>query len=148
MTTYRSTKDIAADVRSTLKAELPEWKFSVRTDNYTGGSSIDVSLMSGPEQVIESYARPEDKHLPVPGYAQLNHYAFLNQMGAWADMQERRISNGYVLTPKGWDVMERATKILAAHHWDKSDISTDYFHCNFYMHIQVGQWNKPFTVKQ
>lgn len=163
MNTYRSTKDIAALVRETLKKELPAWKFSVRVQNYSCGSSITLSLMSGPEQVVEARyqhvhsfpragAQPEEyqfkipytEQQPFPGYAQLNHYQLE------ADNQgerELRLSNGEYLTPLGWSVMKKANEILSAEHWDKSDAQTDYFCCNFYRHLEVGQWNKDYQVK-
>lgn len=32
--------------------------------------------------------------------------------------------------------------------FDESDSQTDYFHCSHYIDINVGQWNKPFTVTE
>lgn len=31
--------------------------------------------------------------------------------------------------------------------FDKSDITTDYFHVKHYISINVGQWNKPYILK-
>jgi hypothetical protein len=135
---YKSIKDIAADIRAELKAQLPEWKFSVRVQTYSGGGSINMSLMSGPEQVV----------VPVwgrsGGYSQLNQYTFLNPQAGGRD---KLTSNGTELTPKGWEVMKQATEILSAPHWDESNSQIDYFCCNYYMHIEIGQWDKPYTVR-
>lgn len=30
--------------------------------------------------------------------------------------------------------------------FDNSDIQTDYFHVDFYMSVNVGSWNRPYTV--
>ena len=144
MNTYRSTKDIAADVREELKVKLPHFRFSVRTKVFSMGSSITVSLVSGPEPVLLGYApqRGVVPDLPTPGYAQLNQYQFND-----ARYEEMRQNNGYILSEAGWSVMKRAYETLAQHHWDKSDIQSDYFSCNFYMHLQIGDWNKDYQVK-
>lgn len=33
-------------------------------------------------------------------------------------------------------------------YFDHSDIQTDYFHCSHYVSINIGRWNKPYTVTQ
>jgi hypothetical protein len=130
MNDYRSLKDIAKTVRENLKAELPQWKFSVRVDNHI---AISLSLMSGPYQVLES----------GDGYAELNPYTFLNNYGYG---REEKQSNGAQLTFFGFNAMDDATKILAREHWDKSDTQTDYFCCAFYMHVNIGRWDKDYKV--
>lgn len=147
-TSYRSTKEIAATVRAALKRELPDWKFSVRIKTYSGGASITLTLMSGPEAVVQSVREQkwsgEIVLHPFKGHAQLNHY----QLERDQDLEPvRYLTNGVILTPKGWEVMKRANELLSAEHWDKSDIQSDYFCCNFYRHVEIGQWGKPYVVK-
>lgn len=148
--TYRSTKDIAALVRESLKKELPGWKFNVTVDNYSGGSSINLSLMSGPEQVFAPKLDTTSKvnvTTYFPKEAQLNHYTF--QRGqTHLPPNPPFWNNGAVLTEKGWEVMAKATEILGREHWDESDAQTDYFCCSFYMHVNIGKWNQPFVVKE
>ena len=31
-------------------------------------------------------------------------------------------------------------------NWDKSDIQTDYFNVGWYVDVNIGSWNKPYTV--
>lgn len=145
MSKYRSTKDIAATVRETLKQELPQWKFSVRYESYSGGSAINLALMEGPEEVIVGYAEERNqKQYGKPDHAQLNHYNFI---GAHSERWKSELnSNGYILTPKGWEVMESATRILFKEHWDRSEIQTDYFCCAFYAHVNIGKWDRPYKV--
>ena len=133
MSDYKSTTDIAKEVRAALKKELPGWKFSVTTHNFSMGSSITLSLMEGKEKVL------------VGGdHCQLNHHTFLRSNAADRIV---RMSNGAKLTEVGFQVMEQATKILARYHWDRSEIQTDYFCCNFYMNVHIGKWDKPYQVK-
>jgi hypothetical protein len=132
---YKSIKEIAAGIRAELKVRLPEWKFSVRVQTYSGGGSINMSLMSGPEGVIVKSLSDASLH----GYAQLNQYTFQDREGGY--------NNGVLLTDRGWEVMKQATEILSAPHWDESNSQIDYFCCNYYMHVEIGQWNKPYTVR-
>lgn len=132
MREYKSLTEIAKDVRSELKAALPGWVFSVRVSRYSGGGSIALSLMSGPESAMYL----------TDGYAQLNQFTFLREPDPMYS------NNGAFLTPTSWEVMRQATAILSAYHWDESDSMIDYHCCNFYMNIEIGQWHKPYTVKE
>lgn len=57
MTKYLSVTDTAKLVRAALKAGFPGVKFSVRSDSYSGGASIDISWTDGPfEKDVEQIA--------------------------------------------------------------------------------------------
>lgn len=45
---YISSVDCAKLIREALKARFPDTKFAVRTQRYSGGSSIDVTWTDGP----------------------------------------------------------------------------------------------------
>ena len=32
-------------------------------------------------------------------------------------------------------------------YFDESDAQTDYFHCSHYIDVNIGSWNKPYTVE-
>ena len=52
-------KDTAKLMRATLKARFPGVKFSVRSERYAGGSSINVGWVDGPAQsAVEDVIRP------------------------------------------------------------------------------------------
>ncbi len=60
-TVYVSLTDTAKLIRATLKAKFPDIKFSVRSERYSGGSSIRASWLDGPlgsavQEVITPYA--------------------------------------------------------------------------------------------
>lgn len=130
MKTYRSTKDIAATIREALKRELPKYKFSVTVEYFSGGSAINLALMSGPKQVLAN----------GKGYEQLNEYTLM-------DPSRRMPDYGPQLTKEGERVMRKACELLSAEHWDKSEPMIDYFCTNFYKHVAVGKWNRPYEVK-
>ena len=59
-TTYITATETAKLVRKQLKASFPEFKFSVKTSKYAGGSSINVAWTDGPaapsvDEVIGHY---------------------------------------------------------------------------------------------
>lgn len=60
MSDYLSCAETAKLVRAALKKNFPGVKFSVRSDNYAGGASIDVRWLDGPykgavEKVAKSF---------------------------------------------------------------------------------------------
>lgn len=50
MTEYLSCAETAKLVRAALKTQFPGTKFSVRSDTYSGGASIDVRWTDGPTE--------------------------------------------------------------------------------------------------
>jgi hypothetical protein len=55
---YVSSTEIAKHVRKVLKERWPETKFSVRTNNYAGGASIDVRWTDGPtEKMVDAVVK-------------------------------------------------------------------------------------------
>jgi hypothetical protein len=148
--TWWTAAELAAEIRTGLKELLPDCKFSVTCENYSMGRSITVALMEAPFDAIlgdkvrryeegrEFYETQVNKN----GYAQLNHYTL-------KDDPERTgyVSNGAVLSPKAWRAMATAVSVANRRNWDRSDIQTDYFDVNFYLHVSIGKWNKPFTKR-
>lgn len=46
------------------------------------------------------------------------------------------------------EFLEQAVVFLKGDNWfDKSDIQSDYFHVKHYFDIQIGRWNKPYTLE-
>ena len=68
-----------------------------------------------------------------------------------------KITCGYLDVHHGWynDVFSGIAKeffselftAMKGDKWfDKSDIQSDYFHTAYYMDVNVGQWDKPYTL--
>lgn len=58
MTAYISSTDTAKMLRAALKEAFPGFKFSVRTDKYSMGSSINIGWTDGPNAaMVESVAK-------------------------------------------------------------------------------------------
>ena len=123
---HQPITEIAKTVRETLKKELPDCKFSVTVHQYSMGCSMTVALMKSPIQIM---ADSEKK------YVQLNQYQFL-------DESRKKCCDS--LTPEGFDLMRKVTAIALKDHWSDSDAQSDYHNTNFYLHLEVGKWNKPY----
>ena len=139
---YDTTK-VAKLVRQQLKKEIPACKFSVTSKWFSGGSEISVSLMAAPFPV---FAKDEDVNgnEQEKDYAQLNHYQL--RRGFDYSHHHPGVCNGVYLTPEAWEVLARAVEIGQLHNWDNSDIQTDYFDVNYWFHINIGKWDKPFQI--
>jgi len=114
-----STKDIAKQTREELKKKFPKCKFSVTMENYSGGSSISINLMSAPFEALTN----------GQGHSQINHYYMDNND----------------LTSEALEVMTYAKNYIQSFNFDDSDGMIDYFHTNFYVHFSIGKWSKNFV---
>lgn len=123
--------DITKIIRGYVKLKYPTYKFSVRTrDVY----SLDISLMEAPQDVfiyenLNEYEKKkhDDKILEM----QLNHY---------------HLERDNRLTELCREIMKDVINFAQTYNFDDSDSMIDYFHTNFYLHVEIGQWNKPFKI--
>lgn len=44
--------------------------------------------------------------------------------------------------------LEEVMAVMNTGNWDKSDIQTDYFNVGWYVDVNIGKWNKPYTMEQ
>jgi hypothetical protein len=156
MEKYMGIKEIASKVREQLKKEFPKAVFSVTIKRYSGGQSMDITLMSAPFEafryditkdmfgdnkwITDETIRQSNEYLQKRQYAQVNQYQLKESYDP-----ERPMCNGSALTKEAWNIMARACEIVRQYHWDESDIMTDYFNCNFYYHPCIGKFDKPFV---
>lgn len=113
-----STTQIAKLVRSELRAKFPQkkwYKFSVRTDYFAWWSSIDVDIIAVPFKVTtDEYVEAVKNNI------------------------NRSYYNIKMFTPEA-EELERVSKaILNQYNFDDSDSQTDYFHVNYYWHVQYA----------
>jgi len=125
---YISAENVKA-IRLNLKKEFgKKIKFSVRKTS--GGLSVDVDILASsiPEftELMEAEAADE---------LSVNHFY---------------IKDHYADRPVVRDTLSRVYEIIrnaeGGKQWfDKSDSQSDYFHCAFYVHMGIGQWDKPYV---
>ena len=126
----KSSSQISKEVKAELRNEFPEYKWSVRKESFSGGFSINVTIVSGPENPIATGET----------YAQLGKVIEDYFSGKYS-------SNGYELTNNGKELIERVWEIINKDNYNNSDHMTDYFSVGYYTHLDLGKRNKPFEVK-
>jgi len=133
--------DIAKIIRKELKEKYPACTFSTTIQKYSGGQSLHLALMSAPFEVFNTEHK-QDKNGNIYtdrdyGYAQLNKYQFKEYADGY--------NNGAYLTKEAYEVVRAAADLANSFNYDDSDAQIDYFHCNFYLNINIGKWDKPFA---
>lgn len=121
---YISTEEVR-EIRNELKAQFPQFKFSVRKEHH---SSVHVTIKSGSVDFGDIL---RDGNFGTD----INQY-HLHNYGEHADLFNSII-----------DVIKTAPgNAEGGKVWfDKSDSMTDYFHTAFYFQLAVGDWNKPYV---
>ena len=148
-----SMKEIAKRIRNQLKQEFPALTFSVRMELYSGGGSISVNLMKSDFRIVRDvkdisdmaffiyegrhYKKEQITKSQQDTNHQLNHHQF-------REFKADEWNNGVFLTEKGHNTLRRVVEIAQAYNWDNSDSMTDYFDVNYYLHLELGKWDKPF----
>jgi cell division protein FtsI/penicillin-binding protein 2 len=47
---------------------------------------------------------------------------------------------------KAKEFLKEIMPLMNNGNWDKSDIQSDYFNVGWYVDVNIGQWDKPYTV--
>ncbi len=106
-------------VKKDLKLTFPEFEFSIIKPNY---SSIIVYILSGPIQLTDD----------LYGYEEVNHYNLKNQ---------------YRNNPEVLGFLEKVYDIVNKGNYSKYYKKLDYLDIGFYINICIGQYDKPYVVK-
>ena len=112
-----TTKEVACIIREYLKDVHNDYRFSVRSEyNY-----LTVTMTEAPSEVFTG----EEKHI------QINHY--------YADREDR-------LTNSAKTVIQDIITVINSYRMDDSDGMIDYFDTNFYISINVGDYDKSVKI--
>jgi len=110
-------KIIAAALKVAMKA-YPSIKYSLSIQH---NSSITCRITQGPK--------------------------FLDNDGKGSvDVNVYWIDSHYQNNPEAATVLNKILECLNIDNYDNSDTQTDYFDVGHYSHIEIGKWNKPYTV--
>ena len=146
-----STKDIAKWIRQTLKEELPEFKFSVTKESYSGGSSITVIMEKSPIRMVRKPEEvTEEEILAIMTGRNDTREEVLEFIKSRLDSTNHNINQYWIdsdwsLTEQGKKIAKRVLEIANKHNWDRSDPMTDYFDVNYYLDFKFGRYDKPFS---
>lgn len=116
------TADISARIKVYTKERYPDYKFSVRTETFSMGSAIHVRLVSGPVPALT----PECTRDYISTMSEIRDYPGITD-------EVRAVMS---------DVVDYAN----SYNYDDSDSMIDYFDTRFYLHIYIGEFNKPYQV--
>lgn len=117
---------IKAAMDKVLKAR--GFKYSLRVDHY---SSITCTIAAGPVDFIGNWRA---KNCPAgherDGYLQVNLY--------WIDDH---------FTGAAAQILQECGEALkAAGYYDRSNAQIDYFDTAYYMHLNIGAWDRPYKI--
>ncbi len=128
---YITAKEVAV-IRADLKDAFRGWKFKVCLDS--GHLGVRVHFMSGP---VPLYA-----YGPVDGWRNPCH------RDASMAMKCHQINHFYIKENHPEEtalILNHVHAIITKEHWDETDSQIDYFNCAFYVHMEVGTWQKPYV---
>ena len=104
-----STKDIAKAIRRDIKAKYgKEIKTSVRTEHFSGGSAIDITIKNLAENPINPNWDPK---------------------GEWNSIYNQKYTEDTI------HLIGDLTKIGEKYQWKDADGMIDYCNCNFYLSV-------------
>jgi len=147
-------------IRQELKEKLPNCKFSVVSETYSGGQSVNIYLMSAnfnPFKPLTDEVLEEIKTNCKRAFGDfwersleqaIENYKNETTVKFYHQLNQYYIKDDLCLTDKAKEVITKALGIAQSYNFDDSDGQIDYFHTNFYLHAGIGKWNKPFTIKQ
>lgn len=64
----------------------------------------------------------------------------------FSDEGHTQLNHHWPQNYKNSNVFRDIIAVAKRNHWDKSDISTDFFHCSYYLSFEQGKWTKPFKL--
>ena len=126
-----------AQIAPAVKAILKRYgvKGTLSTDRY----SLSLNIKSGPMDFIGNYNETVQRQpggfrygSPAEKYLQINNYWFRDH---FSDKKIKKF-------------LEEVLRAMNTGNHDNSDIQTDYFDVGWYVHVNVGKWNKPYTVEK
>lgn len=118
-----SITDIAKAVRKDLKKEFGKnIKFSVRSQKFSGGTSLSVQIKKCAIDFIKSEAEFDEEHLDYR----------LQNPDLYKNLKLRYHKNDIIAVKD--EVKEKIDNIVNFYNFDESEPMYDYFCVNFYYH--------------
>ena len=141
-----STKEIAKRIKKEFNKRYPKVKVSITSKYYSGGSSINIHLMKAP---FEAFKEPNAEEIPhhdkrVRGEEQLIKNWKRYKEDGHKQINHHHLDNDYLLTKEAKEVLKTLTDLATCYNYDDSDAQRDYFDTNFYLHMRVGKYDRPF----
>lgn len=131
-----------AKIATTLKPILAKFgvKGSLSVRNH---SSIVLTLKSGKIDFIENYIKT-DRESMIARKMEQNQIDYLRKNKSM-DVNPYWFHEHFSGAAKSF-LSEAIAALKSANWYDESDSQTDYFNTAYYVDINIGKWNKPYTV--
>lgn len=130
-------KERVAEIRVELKKLFPKFKFSVTRQNY---SSVNIKIMKGDIDFFDDDMRADGT----------NHFGDSRKLSDYVKAERHTSVNEYYIE-ENW--MGEAQKMLSQirdiackgnYNRNAGDMGADYPDWNFFVHISVGSYDKPY----
>lgn len=138
------SQDLKAKLAPAIKAILKRYgvKASLAVRHH---STLVLNVKSGKIDFIENYIKTDaEKRYGVPMSADQVAYIRKNRC---LDVNTHWAHEHYSGSAKKF-LTEMIDAMKGPEFFDHTDAQTDYFHCSHYVDINIGQWNKPYTLEK
>ena len=127
--------ELAPGIKAVLKKYGMKGSIAVRHN-----MTLVVNIKSGKLDIMQNWY---DK---VTERGTVNQYGDNIKKPEYLDVNQYWIEDGYTGIVK--DFINELYDAMKGDKWfDKSDIQSDYFHTAYYMDVNVGSWDKPYTLE-
>ena len=138
------SQDLKAKLAPAIKSILKRYgvKGSLAVRNH---STLVLNVKSGKIDFIGNYIKTDaEKRYGVPMSAEQVAYI---QNKKCLDVNTHWFQEHYSGTARKF-LDEMISAMRGPEFFDHTDAQTDYFHCSHYIDINIGQWNKPYTLEK
>lgn len=136
-------KDTIDKVRAALKVLNKEYGMKTSVSG-TNSSSLKVRIVSGKIDFVQNRLDMLEADNRYSEAEKENHRLYLTKFNSGIQVNHYWLDTSF--SGVALEYLEKVKAIMSVDHWDKSDIQSDYFHCAYYMNIDIGKWDKPYEV--
>ena len=126
------SQDLKAKIAPKIKAICKKYgvKASLAVRHH---STLVLNIKSGKVDFITDYNEfnhNSPRFEPAKDSIQVNPYWYKEHFGG-----------------ESYHVLKEVIPAMNDGNWDKSDIQSDYFNVGWYIDVNIGKWNKPYTLE-
>ena len=135
------SQNLKAKLSPTIKAICKKYgiKASIAVRHH---STLVLNIKSGPIDFIENYIEA-DKNKSYSKYMSDDQVAYIRKNQS-LDVNPYWYQEHF--SGKAVNFLREVFTAMNNGNHDNSDIQTDYFDVGWYVDVNIGKWNKPYTV--